>query len=152
MVRGSGGVGGPQETSISSVQGTTSDELKSISTNSKDVLPVAVSPLASSEATKLVGGGDRNLDALRLAAPESADPSQVRPNHFGVRKALETYTKPSSRELMTLLQNPPPELSKEQVGFLRASAAREEQMMRLLTDHQQNTLEIHHRLIGSQGG
>lgn len=121
------------------------------------LLSAEVAPLSTREVMDLIGVTRAN-DHLRLHVPAAANPFQNSPlgqrqDYIVLHRLLSRAQKSrASDEIIGLLQGELPQISEESVSFMRASLAREHNMLELLSDLIDSMGLIHNRIIGSQEG
>jgi hypothetical protein len=132
----------------------TPDEIRPSQTK---LLNADLAPLATRELMALIGGA-RASEHLRLNVPQSANPFQHSPSgqkhDYFILRDLVARSKRSleTNAIVTLLEQTPVGISEEEANFMRASLAREYNMLDLVQEVVQSVGHIHTRIVGSQEG
>ena len=133
--------------------GVTADEMK-VRTGQELPAP-SVGPIAQSGPMEFINPS-RTSDGLRLAVPTAHDPftTPTGPKHdyVLVQSAINRSRSNRSADLLKMLQEPPGGLKEEVVTQMRASLARENNMMKLLGEVQTMQEEVYGRILGGQEG
>lgn len=133
--------------------GHTADELRP---EKAVALPAEIAPLASRELHDLLGT-TRGSDQIRLDVPKSASPflntqNGKKHDYFLLQSLVRKSNSEVSKELVSQLQDKALGISPKDVGFMRASLAREHSMLELLRDLTDSMGTVHNRIVGSQEG
>jgi hypothetical protein len=133
--------------------GVTAEEMK-VRTGAGLPAP-EVGPIAQSGPMEFINPS-RSSDNLRLAVPSTENPftTPTGPQHdyILVASAINRSRSNRSAELVKMLQDPPAGFKEEVVTQMRASLARENNMMQLLDQVQDMQQEVYGRILGSQEG
>ena len=130
--------------------------LEEVKLERAQVLPAEIAPLATQQLMNLIGFA-RSTDQLRLNVPEAANPFQSSPtgpkqDYLLLQSVVRRLENDVSKLLVDQLQRPPIGLSEQSVGFMRASLAREHNMLQLINGLTTSMGQIHNRIVGSQEG
>lgn len=133
--------------------GHTLDELKPAQTQA---LPAEIAPLPSRELLNFLGGS-RVSEQIRLHVPEAANPFQSSPSgpkhdYFLLQRVIQRSNSDIANAIVTRLQLPSSDLSEQSMAFMRASLAREHNMLELLKSLTDSMGRVHNRVVGSQEG
>jgi hypothetical protein len=114
------------------------------------LLTAELAPLSTKQVMDLIGATRAN-DQLRLNVPESR--SSPKQDFFVLHNLMaRTASSDVSSKLIALLQEPQIDLAPESANFMRASLAREHNMLELVKEMMDSMSHIHNRIIGSQEG
>ena len=144
--------GGAQVDKMGAV-GVTAEEMK-VRTGAGLPAP-EVGPIAQAGPMEFINPS-RSSDGLRLAVPSTENPftTPMGPKHDYILVASAINRSRSNRaaDLVKMLQDPPGGFKDEVVTQMRASLARENNMMQLLDQVQDMQQEVYGRILGSQEG
>ena len=133
--------------------GVTAEEMK-VQTGA-GLPPPEVGPIAQSGPMEFINP-TRSSDGLRLAVPMAQDPftTPTGPQHdyILVQSAINRSRSNRSADLLKMLQEPPAGFKDEVITQMRASLARENNMMKLLGQVQTMQEEVYGRILGGQEG
>lgn len=130
--------------------------LEEVKLERTQALPAEIAPLPTKQLMDLIGGA-RSTDHLRLNMPEAANPFQASPtgpkqDYFLIQNVVRRSKSEVSKQLVSQLQRPVRGVSEQSVSFMRASLAREHNMLELLGGLMDSMGQIHNRVVGSQEG
>ena len=119
-------------------------------------LPASIAPLPDMKSLELISGRVHS-EYLRLAVPKAANPfehSPMGPRHdyHMMLAVVGRLDNPLAKKLVGLLQRPSKDISERDISHMRASLARENNMIQLLKTRLSDADQIQSRIIGGQEG
>lgn len=130
--------------------------LEEIRQEPKEVLTPDIAPLIAQKAVELVGCV-RTTEEMRLNIPTALDPFEatvtgLRFDAVHANEVVERFSNEKARAIADALQVPVEGISDRKTLHMRASLAREHNMIALLKDWLLMVEEINGRMIGGQEG
>ncbi len=119
-------------------------------------LPASIAPLPDIKSLELISGRLYS-EQLRLAVPKAANPfenSPMGPRHDYrmVLGVIDRADNPTAKQLIALLQRPAKDISERDISHMRASVARENNMIQLLKARLSDAEQIQNHILSGQEG